>query len=115
MISIIVISKDEWALETTLSDLAELVSAAAFEVVVVDASAGRLDSIRREFPEVRWIDFEPPPSTVTIPHQRNRGLLAARASDIIVFTDAADVVSPPTGSTRSRGQSRRVRRRSPQD
>jgi len=94
MISIIVISKDEWALRITLSDLANLASEVPVEVVVVDASSGRLDAIRREFPKVRWIDFEPPGSTVTIPHQRNRGMLATAASDIIVFTDAGCRLDP---------------------
>ncbi len=94
MISIIVISKDEWALRTTLSDLANLASEAPVEVVVVDASSGRLDAIRREFPEVHWIEFQPPGSTVTIPHQRNEGMLATAASDIIVFTDAGCRLDP---------------------
>jgi len=94
MISIVVISKDEPALRDTLSDLADLTSPATSEVVVVDASEGRLDSIRREFPSFKWVEFEPKGSTVTIPHQRNAGFLAAADADIIVFTDAGCRLGP---------------------
>jgi glycosyltransferase involved in cell wall biosynthesis len=90
MISIVVISKDEAALDGTLADLAAHAAGLAeeTEVVVVDASRGRLDPIRRSHPKVRWIDFEPPPGVViSIPHQRNAGVAAARG-EIVVFTDA---------------------------
>ena len=59
------------------------------EIVVIDASSGRLDHIRRAHePAVRWLDFERPAGVrVSIPHQRNAGVRAAEG-DIIVFTDA---------------------------
>jgi glycosyltransferase involved in cell wall biosynthesis len=92
MISVVVISKDEAELDETLSDVEREVSSLAqpSEIVVVDASNGRLDYIRqRHAAAVRWLDFQQPPGVrVTIPHQRNVGVRAARG-DIIVFTDAA--------------------------
>lgn len=90
MISIVIISKDEPELAETLRGVAK--QADAFredcEIVVVDASRGRLSEIRERHPEVRWIDYSPPPDVrVSIPHQRNVGVSAA-AGELIVFTDA---------------------------
>jgi GT2 family glycosyltransferase len=91
MISVVVISKDEEGLDDTLAALAKQVDGLdePREIVVVDASAGRLDHIRQRHHEtVRWLDFEWPPGVrVTIPHQRNVGVRAAHG-EIIVFTDA---------------------------
>ena len=91
MISVVVISKDEPALDETLGALREQAARQAepCEILVVDASDGRLDDIRRAHqPVVRWIQFQRPPGAgVTIPHQRNAGVRAA-GGDIIVFTDA---------------------------
>ncbi|MGE4178039.1 MAG: glycosyltransferase family 2 protein [Thermoleophilia bacterium] len=88
MISVVVISRDEPALDATLTLLEREVAALAEpgEVLVVDSSAGRLDGIRRAHPDVRWIDHPAPPGVVTIPHQRNAGVRAA-AGDVIAFTD----------------------------
>jgi cellulose synthase/poly-beta-1,6-N-acetylglucosamine synthase-like glycosyltransferase len=91
MISVIIISKDEPSLDGTLTEVAE--QARCFgepcEILVVDASDGRLEDIRtRHAADVRWLDFQPPHGAQTsIPHQRNAGIRAA-AGDIIVFTDA---------------------------
>jgi glycosyltransferase involved in cell wall biosynthesis len=91
MISVVVISKDEPGLGVTLAHLADQATSVTepCEVVVVDASAGRLGYIREQHAaSVRWLDFQPPPGVRTsIPHQRNAGIKAA-AGDIIVFTDA---------------------------
>ncbi len=87
-ISIVVISKDETALDTTLASLEGCASQQPAEVLVVDASRGRLDDIRMAHPSVRWLDFEPPDGVrVSIPHQRNIGV-AASTGDVIVFTDS---------------------------
>jgi GT2 family glycosyltransferase len=91
MISVVIISKDEPSLDETLTDVASQLSSLAEpgEIVVVDASGGRLDDIRlRHAQAVRWVDFQPPPGVrVSIPHQRNVGVREARG-DVIVFTDA---------------------------
>jgi GT2 family glycosyltransferase len=91
MISIVVISKDEPALGETLTALRDQVSRQAerCEILVIDASDGRLDGIKRAHqPDVRWIRFQRPAGAgITIPHQRNAGVRAAEG-DIVVFTDA---------------------------
>ncbi len=96
MISVIVVSKDEPALNRTLTLVgwAAAVHPEGCEVIVVDASEGRLDDVRTTHPEVRWIEFRPPdPPAVTIPHQRNLGVRAARGH-VIVFTDAGCLPEP---------------------
>lgn len=91
MISVVVISKDEPALGGTLTALLRQAADVAepCEILVIDASDGRLDGIRRAHAVgVRWIQFERPSGVgITIPHQRNAGVRAA-SGDIIVFTDA---------------------------
>lgn len=90
MISVVIISKDEPALDATLSLLREQVAELRepSEILVVDSSDGRLDDIRKEHESaVRWIQFERPPGAgVTIPHQRNVGVRSA-IGEIVVFTD----------------------------
>jgi cellulose synthase/poly-beta-1,6-N-acetylglucosamine synthase-like glycosyltransferase len=91
MISVVVISKDEPAVGDTLTALRDQAAGMAepCEILVIDASDGRLDHIRdAQRPPVRWLAFQRPPGAgVTIPHQRNAGVRAA-AGDVIVFTDA---------------------------
>lgn len=91
MISVVIICKDEASLDHTLAIVADQVAGLdePGEVLVVDASAGRLDHIRqRHETQVRWIDFHPPAGIrISIPHQRNVGVRAAEG-DIIIFTDA---------------------------
>ena len=91
MISLVILSKDEPALDGTLDDVAEQTQSAgnSFETIVVDASDGRLDYIRKRHEgQVRWIQFQRPLGVkVSIPHQRNAGVRAADG-EIIVFTDA---------------------------
>jgi GT2 family glycosyltransferase len=91
VISVVIISKDEPALNETLTALRDQAGGLAepCEILVVDASDGRLDYIRRQHePAVRWLRFERPQGAgVTIPHQRNTGVRAAEG-DIIVFTDS---------------------------
>lgn len=92
MISIIVVSKDEPNVDVTLGDILLQADALAapVEIIVVDASEGRLDTIRLRYAPsgVTWIQFEPPLGVrVSIPHQRNTGVRAA-TGEIVVFTDA---------------------------
>lgn len=96
MISIVIISKDEPSLDATLTNVVRQAKdlAETCDVLVVDASEGRLDNIRqRHEANVRWIDFEPPTGvTVSIPHQRNVGVRSAHG-EIIAFTDAGCTVA----------------------
>jgi glycosyltransferase involved in cell wall biosynthesis len=97
MISVVIISKDEAGLDDTLEDVTSQIASLgeAGEIVVVDASRGRLDYIkRRHEAAVRWVEFEQPVGVrVTIPHQRNVGVREA-CGDIIVFTDAGCRTQP---------------------
>ena len=86
-VSVVVISKDEPSLGDTLESLAVYTKDQVAEVVVVDASSGRMDFIREAHPWVRWIDFQQPRGIrVSIPHQRNAGVRGA-SGDVIVFLD----------------------------
>ena len=91
MISIVIISKDEAALDITVADVVNQAkdSTHPSEIVVVDASDGRLDHIRLRYEaDVRWVQFKQPAGVrISIPHQRNAGVRAAHG-EIIVFTDA---------------------------
>jgi GT2 family glycosyltransferase len=91
MISVVIISKDESALDETLTDVTDQLGSLdePGEIVVIDASSGRLDHVRkRHEAAVRWVNFQQPAGVrVSIPHQRNAGVREA-VGDIIVFTDA---------------------------
>ena len=87
--SIILINKGDRRIADSLDAIERwrAIDAERIEVIVVDGSEHRLDDIAARFPEVRWIPFSPIEGRVTIPHQRNVGLDAARGGTI-VFTDA---------------------------
>lgn len=88
LISIVIINKNDRALEATLRACLSMRTSLRYEVVVVDASEGKLDYLADKFPAVRWIPFQPlRHKPVSIPEQRNVGVRAARG-DIIVFIDA---------------------------
>jgi cellulose synthase/poly-beta-1,6-N-acetylglucosamine synthase-like glycosyltransferase len=91
MISIVIISKNELNIDSTLIDITAQAQTLEVpsEIIVVDASGNRLDHIRRRHEgTVRWEQFQPLPGTgVSIPHQRNVGVRSANG-EIIVFTDA---------------------------
>ncbi len=90
-VSIVVISKNEPALAETLDAFVPLFDGLLDEVVVVDASGGRLDFVRHGHEWVKWVPFTPRPDAgVTIPEQRNLGVAEA-VGDVIVFTDCGCV------------------------
>ncbi|HXZ82726.1 MAG TPA: glycosyltransferase family 2 protein [Acidimicrobiales bacterium] len=90
-VSVVIVSKDEPQLAETLATLRRHVDENEGECIVVDASRKRLNNIRVSHPWVRWIDFVGPLGvTVTIAHQRNVGVNAARA-EIIAFCDSGGV------------------------
>jgi Glycosyl transferase family 2 len=96
LLSFIIVAKDDPQLESTLRGVSAQAEALDqdWEIVVVDASRGRLDQIRPAHPRVRWFDYEQPAGRgVTIPHQRNVGVGHSRG-EVIVFIDASCVPDP---------------------
>lgn len=88
MISIIIIVKNDMRIEKTLVKISQIYKPEKTEIIVVDASEGKLDYIREKFPKIRWIYFHNKTNKkITIPEQRNLGLKKAKG-DIIVFIDA---------------------------
>ena len=70
-IAVMLIVKDEPAIEITLSILQSQCVDIGAECVVVDASQGRLDDIKQRNPWVKWIDYEPVSYThPTLPTKR---------------------------------------------
>jgi glycosyltransferase involved in cell wall biosynthesis len=95
--SVVVLSKDEPELDATLVAVTAQRDDAPVpvDVLVVDASSGRLDAIRRRHADaVAWIDFPPGVGgAVTIAAQRNAGVRAS-AGDLVVFIDAGCLPRP---------------------
>jgi hypothetical protein len=97
-VSVVVVSQDERRLGSTLDALEQQLSAevgrgvaAGSEVLVVDASSGRLGPVRAAHPSVRWVDFQLPlDGRVTIAGQRNAALRASRG-EVVVFVDSGCV------------------------
>ena len=96
MISVLIPVKDDPRLDGLLAELRAQRAALSeeAEIVVVDASAGRLAWIKARHPDVRWLDSAPrSPWAHPIPHQRNEALAAARG-DVLVFVDSDCAPSP---------------------
>lgn len=88
MISIIIIVKNDRGIEDTLKKLIKILKPEKNEILVIDASEGKLDYIKNKFPKVRWIYFHnKTDKKITIPEQRNLGIKKAKGN-IIVFIDA---------------------------
>ena len=86
--SVIVVNRDDTRVAKTLEALSSTQRDGTVEVIVVDASDGRLDHIRTRFHWVNWIEFDSPRgSRRTIARQRNIGLRRAMGSTI-AFVDA---------------------------
>ena len=89
--SVVIVNKDERLLAATLDALEEFVGTTIDEVLVVDASNGELDDIRRAHEWAHWIDYAQPEGLrTTIAHQRNVGVRNA-VGDVIVFTDSGSL------------------------
>jgi glycosyltransferase involved in cell wall biosynthesis len=85
---LVIVNKDERLLGETLDAVEHFVGRELYEVVVIDASDGRLNDIKFAHEWVRWTDYKQPPGVgITIAHQRNLGVRCAMG-DIIVFTDS---------------------------
>lgn len=91
--SIIIIVKNDRGIKDTLFYLKKYITDINVETIVVDASDGELDNIRKQFEEVIWINYAGEKEKVTIPEQRNVGLNAARGR-IIIFIDANCIPTP---------------------
>lgn len=90
-ISVVVISKDEPELDKTLDELERQCARGGHEIVVIDASRGRLDWIRDSHPGVIWRNYQPPIGrSSSIPQQRNVGVGVA-SGEIIVFCDSGGI------------------------
>src|SRR3989344_6308368 len=88
MISVVIIVKNDRRIEKCISKLNEISKPEKTELIVIDASEGRLDDIKEKFANVRWIYFHNKTNKkITIPEQRNLGIKSANGN-IIVFIDA---------------------------
>jgi GT2 family glycosyltransferase len=93
-VSVVIISRNERDLDETLRHVVPQCAEIRAEVLVVDASAGRLDDIASRYPTVGWIEFtRRPGKRYTIPEQRNLGVRSS-AGDVVVFTDCGAVPEP---------------------
>jgi len=87
-LSIVIINKNDRGITETLSALIKIDSPIPYEIIVIDASAGKLDDIKRKYSSVNWYDFKPLHyKKRTIPEQRNLGVEKSKG-EIIVFIDA---------------------------
>lgn len=88
MISIIIIVKNDRGINNTLENLDKLTSTYDKEIIVVDASGGKLNDIKSKYKYVKWINYNNIGNKkITIPEQRNEGLRHA-SGDIMTFIDA---------------------------
>ena len=93
--SIVLINKDDPAVLETLAALVDLpeVGSGDAEIIVVDASEGRLAPGAPLLANLAWVPFAPQPGRITIAQQRNIGVGAARG-EVIVFIDASCLPGP---------------------
>ncbi len=94
-ISLVIVNKNDRGITNTLEALRHLAIDPAWETetLVIDASDGRLDGLRRLFPQVRWVSFPARGDKPTIAEQRNVGV-ASSTGEIVVFIDAGCVPAP---------------------
>jgi len=88
MISVIIPVKNDRKIEGILNEMVNIPKPEKTEILVVDASEGNLDDIKKKFPKVRWIYFNNNTNKIyTFTEQINLGLHKAEG-EIIVFIDA---------------------------
>lgn len=94
-ISLVIIVKDEPAIDQTLKQLFDQIKNADTECIVIDASEGRLSSIRQNHPQTVWLDFKSknPSKKISIAEQRNAGVRSS-LGQVIVFCDAGGSPGP---------------------
>jgi glycosyltransferase involved in cell wall biosynthesis len=89
LISIIIIVKNDPKLEATLNRISKIIKPEPTEIIVVDASKGKLDYIKNKFKNISWIDFQSRTNKgISIPEQRNEGIIRSKG-DIVVFIDSS--------------------------
>lgn len=86
MISIIIPIKNHRIVSRLLSKLIQLQKPEKTEIIVVDASEGKLNDIRDKFSQVRWLEFKAA-TKMSVAEQRNYGIKKAEG-DVIMFIDA---------------------------
>jgi GT2 family glycosyltransferase len=94
-VSVVLIVKDESTIDQTLTQLYDQINTSETEVIVVDASEGRLSEITQKHPQVTWIDFQcrNARKIISIAEQRNAGVYASNGQ-VIVFCDAGGSPQP---------------------
>jgi glycosyltransferase involved in cell wall biosynthesis len=94
-ISVVLIVKDEPVIDKTIAQIYQQTNNKDAEIIVVDASEGRLSEIRQKHPYAVWLDFrsENPTKKISIPEQRNVGVRASNGQ-IIAFCDAGGSPQP---------------------
>lgn len=87
-ISIIIVNKNDLGINNTLNALAHIYKPKRTEIIVVDASNGKLNNIRDIHKEVKWIEYiNKEKGKFTIDEQRNLGIMNS-TGELIVFLDA---------------------------
>ena len=94
-ISVVLVVKNESAIDQTLTVLFSQVGIEDVECIVIDASRGNLVDISSKHPGVTWLDFESknPHKKISIAEQRNVGVRASNG-EVIVFCDAGGSPKP---------------------
>jgi glycosyltransferase involved in cell wall biosynthesis len=94
-ISVVLVVKNESAIDQTLTMLFSQIGFEDVECIVIDASRGNLVEISLKFPAVIWLDFESknPHKRISIAEQRNLGIRASNC-EVIVFCDAGGLPEP---------------------